>query len=157
LLILSINDSGFHANKVACRRFQSKVDRNSFGWIYCGSHNFSPAAWGQILHPSSLPLGSKLHICNYELGIIFLYPERSLGCGTAINIDDVKLPFETPAPKYRPEDRPATAQAMREALTEAQCMAVDPLEEMNVTSEDDAEEDEQIIEVSEEGGAAHLC
>lgn len=68
-----------------------------------------------------------------------------------INIDGIKLPFETSAPKYKPEDRPATAQAMREALAEAQSMAVDPLEGMNEISEDEADEDEQIIEVSEEG------
>lgn len=70
---------------------------------------------------------------------------------TVINIDDVKLPFETPAPKYKPEDRPATAQAMREALVEAQSMAVDPLEEMNEISQGDADEYEQIIGDSEEG------
>ncbi|KAJ8553534.1 hypothetical protein K7X08_024212 [Anisodus acutangulus] len=33
--------------KVARRRIQSKKDASSFGWVYCGSHNFSEAAWGR--------------------------------------------------------------------------------------------------------------
>ncbi|KAJ4762189.1 forkhead-associated domain-containing protein / FHA domain-containing protein [Rhynchospora pubera] len=137
--------------KVACRRFQSRADGNSFGWIYCGSHNFSPAAWGQTLHPSPSPLGPKLHICNYELGIVFLYPEHSSSGEARINIDNVKLPFVTPAPKFKPEDRPATPQAMREVFAEAQSLVADLMEEMNEVSEVDDDEDEQIIEVSEEG------
>ena len=75
-----------------------------------------------------------------------------------MNIDDVKLPFEMPAPKYKPEDRPATAQAIREALTEAQSLGFDSPEEMDDISDDDDDvnEDEQIIEVSEEGEDARF-
>ncbi|ONK58693.1 uncharacterized protein A4U43_C09F15700 [Asparagus officinalis] len=63
--------------KVARRRFQSRTAGiPPFGWIYCGSHNFSPAAWGQVLLPSSESniLGPRLHICNYELGVILIVP-----------------------------------------------------------------------------------
>lgn len=116
--------------KVAQRRFQSKAaDSSSFGWVYCGSHNFSPAAWGR---PISNPFATKangeargksvmqrpthLHICNYELGIIFIVPPSDNEKGASL--DDIVLPFVVPAPKYKPRDRPATAQAMSEALAE---------------------------------------
>lgn len=118
--------------QVAQRRFQSKTDASSFGWVYCGSHNFSAAAWGRPLpntvdrkvnvnERSSSVLGSRLHICNYELGIIFTVPpsdRKDNGDEKHRNLDDIVLPFATPAPKYKPGDGPATAQAMREVLTE---------------------------------------
>ncbi|CAK9186870.1 unnamed protein product [Ilex paraguariensis] len=118
--------------KVARRRFQSKTDASSFGWAYCGSHNFSAAAWGRPLSDSletkangavrlNSVLGSRLHICNYELGIVFIVPPSDRkGCPKPknTNLDDIVLPFVMPAPKYRPTDRPATAQAMREAVAE---------------------------------------
>ncbi|XAR50421.1 Phosphodiesterase I [Bertholletia excelsa] len=118
--------------KVARRRFQSEKDAPSFGWVYCGSHNFSAAAWGRPISSSlekcavgsaktNSILGSRLHICNYELGIIFIVPPLDANGkleNTCPNLDDVKLPFVVPAPKYGPSDRPATAWAMREALTE---------------------------------------
>lgn len=66
-------------------------------------------------------LGSRLHISNYELGIIFIVPPPdSVGSmkENNENLDDIVLPFVVPPPKYRPTDKPATAQAMREALAE---------------------------------------
>ncbi|XP_027124708.1 uncharacterized protein [Coffea arabica] len=125
--------SGFPMHvKVARRRFQSKTDASSFGWVYCGSHNFSAAAWGRPLpntvdrkvnvnERNSSVLGSRIHICNYELGIIFTVPpsdKKDNGDEKHGNLDDIVLPFATPAPKYKPRDEPATAQAMREVLTE---------------------------------------
>ncbi|KAM7483536.1 hypothetical protein LguiB_008119 [Lonicera macranthoides] len=119
--------------KVARRRFQSKTDTSSCGWVYCGSHNFSAAAWGRPIsstlgiHPSGAArpnnpvLGSRLHICNYELGIIFIVPPSDIKVSAnkkSGNLDDIVLPFVVPAPKYRARDRPATAQTMREALAE---------------------------------------
>lgn len=115
--------------KVACRRFQSKEDNAlSFGWIYCGSHNFSPSAWGQPMQcpTSSLSensaLSSRLHICNYELGIVFVFPPPKGGILKEVvdakrpNLDDIALPFVMPAPKYSYNDRPTTAQAVREVV-----------------------------------------
>uniref|UniRef100_A0A803MI34 HIRAN domain-containing protein n=1 Tax=Chenopodium quinoa TaxID=63459 RepID=A0A803MI34_CHEQI len=117
--------------KVARRRFKSKKDGSSFGWIYCGSHNMSAAAWGRpISSPSSnLVSGrseeqssvSSLHVCNYELGIIFVFPPPKIKVTSqdnAPNLDDICLPFVEPAPRYGPRDRPATKRAMSEALTE---------------------------------------
>lgn len=115
--------------QVASRRFQHKEDP-SFGWVYSGSHNFSAAAWGRPLSNmldgnanlrNSSVLGSRLHVCNYELGIIFMVPPPGReGCenGKCKDLDDIPLPFVMPAPKYRPMDRPATPQAVREALVE---------------------------------------
>ncbi|GAB2300777.1 hypothetical protein Dimus_034813 [Dionaea muscipula] len=110
--------------KVARRRFKPKADGSSFGWVYCGSHNLSAAAWGRPISSKSgaYATTSRLHVCNYELGIIFIFPEpepkSSIKKGLLSCLDDVALPFVVPAPKYGPRDRPATKQAMREALAE---------------------------------------
>ncbi|XP_019188818.1 PREDICTED: uncharacterized protein LOC109183063 isoform X2 [Ipomoea nil] len=118
--------------KVARRRFQSKADVPSFGWVYCGSHNFSAAAWGRpISGPldrkannnmrSNSVLGSRLHICNYEIGVVFIVPPTDTGDyanSEAKLLDDIALPFLVPAPKYKPTDWPATPRAMKEALAE---------------------------------------
>ncbi|XP_020111151.1 uncharacterized protein LOC109726127 [Ananas comosus] len=151
--------------KVARRRFKSKLGTHSFGWTYCGSHNFSPAAWGQSVFPSSESnaIGAaantaaaepKLHICNYELGIILIaHPSdksKETG-GKMLDLDDITLPFVIPAPKYQNGDRPATPQAMREAwakiavLQREASLAVS-LEEMN---EDIPDEEEEMFEASD--------
>ncbi|KAL0415483.1 UNVERIFIED_CONTAM: hypothetical protein Slati_3380200 [Sesamum latifolium] len=114
--------------KVGRRRFESK-DGSSFGWVYCGSHNFSAAAWGRPMSDRQLNgnvrntsvLGSRLHISNYELGIIFIVPPPETVDHVkqdTQNLDDIVLPFVMPPPKYRPRDQPATAPAIREALAE---------------------------------------
>ncbi|GFZ03977.1 hypothetical protein Acr_16g0006010 [Actinidia rufa] len=62
-------------------------------------------------------LGSRLHICNYKLGIIFIVPPPGATGGPkheSKSFDDTIMPFVVPAQKYRPSDTPATAQAMRE-------------------------------------------
>lgn len=141
---------------MARRRFQSKTDASSYGWVYCGSHNFSAAAWGRpISNPfglksnkrgkTSTSLGSRLHVCNYELGIIFTFPQETKGiinegCG---NLDDIVMPFVVPAPKYGPGDRPATARAMSEALTELKEQGIEEAitEE---TTEDIPDEEEEV-------------
>lgn len=117
---------------MARRRFQSRTDASSCGWVYCGSHNFSAAAWGRsISTPSGLKtngignanssLGQMLHICNYELGIIFTFPQTETegsASKNSTNLDDIVLPFVVPAPKYKRGDRPATRLAMWQALAE---------------------------------------
>ncbi|KAM1339719.1 hypothetical protein ACFX2I_038464 [Malus domestica] len=119
-------------SKVARRRFHSKTDGSSFGWVYCGSHNFSAAAWGRPINgpfglnmnglgKANSTLGQMLHICNYELGIIFTFPPTDTDGSANKNsakLDNIVLPFIVPAPKYRRGDRPATGKAMREALAE---------------------------------------
>lgn len=115
--------------KVGLRRFQSKTNASSCGWVYCGSHNFSAAAWGRpistvrsgVVGRTNAALGSRLHISNYEVGIVFVVPPPdALNYVNKIkeSLDDIVLPFVIPAPKYNANDRPATAKAMREALAE---------------------------------------
>ncbi|XP_058102663.1 uncharacterized protein LOC131246493 [Magnolia sinica] len=151
--------------KVARRRFQSNTGALSFGWIYCGSHNFSPAAWGQPISPSSntivgpavaaSDLGSRLYICNYELGIIFIVPPPDIISKDAgeksLDLDDIILPFVVPAPKYGYGDRPATAQAMREALAEVTKLEKEKSAAMTVM---DDLVDEEIPDEEEEMGEA---
>ncbi|MBA0604357.1 hypothetical protein Godav_017023 [Gossypium davidsonii] len=138
----------------------SEASSSSSGWVYCGSHNFSAAAWGR---PISSSVGikasglaqtnstSRLHVCNYELGIIFVFPPTETKCIANQNrtkLDDVALPFIVPAPKYGPKDRPATAQAMREALAELLEREAKSLAEVeiteNMTEEVSDEDDEEV-------------
>ncbi|KDP22506.1 hypothetical protein JCGZ_26337 [Jatropha curcas] len=110
--------------KVARKRFQSKADARSFGWVYCGSHNFSAAAWGRpISNPFGLRSdepgktnsspGLRLHVCNYEI------------------------------------DKPATKRALREALTEhidrEKLAESANLEEM---TEEIPDEEEEVVEAA---------
>ncbi|MCL7046621.1 hypothetical protein MKW94_028766 [Papaver nudicaule] len=152
--------------KVARRRFKSKTGKSSFGWVYCGSHNFSPAAWGRpVAAPSvertdksagttSCP-SSRLHICNYELGIVFVVPPSDKN-SKSTDLDDIVLPFVVPAPKYRQCDRPATAQAMREALAELgelekkilESQAGEEAEEMMAMMEEGIPEEEELVELT---------
>ncbi|KAJ0113275.1 hypothetical protein Patl1_01352 [Pistacia atlantica] len=154
--------------KVARRCFQSRIDACSFGWVYCGSHNFSAAAWGR--HISS-PSGTKangpektnsssnflLHICNYELGIIFVFPPTETRDSS--NLDDVVLPFVVPAPRYRPTDRPATGKAMKDALAElteeqrsklAELAAAEEMIEEIPDEEEEVEATDYVAEEKEE-------
>ncbi|KAL5795406.1 hypothetical protein ACOSQ2_000226 [Xanthoceras sorbifolium] len=151
--------------KVARRCFQSTKDGSSFGWVYCGSHNFSAAAWGR---PISSPAGVKgngpekansssslkLHICNYELGIVFIFPPTQTKDSFERNrtkLDDIVLPYVVPAPKYRPKDRPATAQAMREAIAELNEQQRSKLAEIAAAEEtmEEIPDEEEEVEVTD--------
>ena len=51
------------------------------GWIYIGSHNFSPAAWGMPLRCESAEAnardrGQQLWTANYELGVLRIEPPK---------------------------------------------------------------------------------
>ncbi|CAL9229514.1 unnamed protein product [Arabidopsis halleri] len=156
--------------KVARRLFTSTrgSQSSSFGWVYCGSHNFSAAAWGQTISRSSRnnqdqshnAIGSvkKLRICNYELGIVFVFPpphEEMDSCDRS-KINDIVLPFIVPAPKYGWSDRPATGLAMREALAEFReghrsfCGESEAEEEVEDEDEDEAEAEGRVEFVAEE-------
>ncbi|CAM6106184.1 unnamed protein product [Calypogeia fissa] len=72
--------------KVAQRRFQRHPKEAPYGWVYCGSHNFSPAAWGRphakAVHPCKCrktTLGCTLLISNYEVGLVFVEPPPTEG------------------------------------------------------------------------------
>ncbi|KAK9080590.1 hypothetical protein SSX86_000348 [Deinandra increscens subsp. villosa] len=141
--------------KVARRRFQSRTDRSSSGWVYCGSHNFSAAAWGRPIHssPGTKPnedsrsksvLGSRLHICNYEFGIVFIVPpsenEKYTNNNKHSNLDDITLPYVTPAPRYRPTDTPATKFAMSKLAVQEREKDVEPTDVEEETPDEDEEE-----------------
>ncbi|KAG8081823.1 hypothetical protein GUJ93_ZPchr0014g47153 [Zizania palustris] len=149
--------------KVAQRRFESRLGSRLFGWTYCGSHNFSPAAWGQLLPPPSkinptearaVSSGPRLHICNYELGIIFIVPPSDMSKqpgGRRHEINDVALPFVVPPPQYMPGDRPATSLAMREAMAEASILESNSLIDLLEDTDEDIpdEDDEHVVELSD--------
>uniref|UniRef100_J3LXH5 HIRAN domain-containing protein n=1 Tax=Oryza brachyantha TaxID=4533 RepID=J3LXH5_ORYBR len=150
--------------KVAQRRFRSRLGRHSFGWTYCGSHNFSPAAWGHILPPPkanpsevrAVSSGPRLHICNYELGIILIVPPSSMSkqtSGRRREINDIALPFVVPPPQYKPGDRPATSLAMREAMAEASILQSNDLVDLSEDTDEDLpnedNDDEHLIELSD--------
>lgn len=62
-------------------------------------------------------------------------------------MDDITLPFVIPAPKYGPRDRPATAQAMKEALfelAEKRKHVEGSMMEENMTDEEYPEEEEMV-------------
>ncbi|RDX75863.1 Tyrosyl-DNA phosphodiesterase 1, partial [Mucuna pruriens] len=147
--------------KVVRRCFWSGRDAPSVGWVYCGSHNFSAAAWGrQISNPFRIKADGPqkedpsvnygLHICNYELGIIFTFPPtENSGCPKvkSTKLDDIILPFVVPAPKYGSSDHPATKLAMREVM-----VGLAEQEREKHTEEEMMEEldEEEYIELPEE-------
>lgn len=146
--------------QVIRRRFWSGKDAPSVGWVYCGSHNFSAAAWGrQIANPFGMKseepkkgsnlLDSGLHVCNYELGILFTFPTKDHDTSNVrgTSLDDIVLPFVVPAPKYGYRDRPATMQAMREVLAEL----TEPREDYHAEDEilEEITEGEEEIEATD--------
>ncbi|KAK9734232.1 hypothetical protein RND81_04G124700, partial [Saponaria officinalis] len=95
--------------KVARGCFKSNTGASS-GWVYCESHNLSAAAWGRPKGSSSV---MRLHVCNYELSCIFVFPAswtKDNSRENPTNLDDIRLHFVVPAPKYGPRDKPATMQ-----------------------------------------------
>ncbi|CAD6896974.1 unnamed protein product [Tilletia controversa] len=55
--------------------------REAIGWVYCGSHNFTPSAWGTITDKKEIP---SISMSNWEVGIVFpLFDARDAKQGTA--------------------------------------------------------------------------
>ncbi|KAH7445355.1 hypothetical protein KP509_01G004200 [Ceratopteris richardii] len=143
--------------KIARRRFQDPSTSKIYGWMYCGSHNFSPAAWGRPMFKETdweaatdagSVLGSSLHIYNYELGIVLIEPppnenspmgkEEHLKEG----LDRFILPFKVPPPIYRSEDKPATGRAIMEAYIQMKAF-----NQLKAAEEDDAVlQDEELAD-----------
>ncbi|KAI5075181.1 hypothetical protein GOP47_0009257 [Adiantum capillus-veneris] len=130
--------------KVARRTFRDPLSSQPYGWMYCGSHNFSPAAWGRPIWKAAdreaatdagSVLGSSLHICNYELGIVLIEPPPNEDSSRGKKEPDKRglgrfvLPFKVPPPRYRDDDRPATGKAMMEALMEMRALQLKAAEE----------------------------
>ena len=103
------------------------------GWLYLGSANHSPSAWGRPLQRSVRPrLGSDaglkddcLQIFNFEFGVLFVQPppereeERGAGGGGGGGGGSpamvmCPLPWKGPAP-YGKQDLPATTTYRKQA------------------------------------------
>ncbi|MCO5559921.1 hypothetical protein L7F22_013525 [Adiantum nelumboides] len=154
--------------KVARQTFRDPLSFQAYGWMYCGSHNFSPAAWGrpvwraadwEAATDAGSVLGSALHICNYELGIVLIEPppnedfSRGKKEPSRRGLDRFVLPFQVPPPMYKDEDRPATGKAMMEALMEMRALQLKAAEEdVAVMQSEDGPEEACLVQ--QEGEAA---
>ncbi|KAJ7261616.1 hypothetical protein C8J57DRAFT_1232472 [Mycena rebaudengoi] len=65
------------------------------GWVYVGSHNFMPSAWGTL---SGRGFNPVINVTNYELGIVIPLATRAEA--------DAAVAWERPARKYGPKDVP---------------------------------------------------
>ncbi|WRT67770.1 uncharacterized protein IL334_004743 [Kwoniella shivajii] len=99
---LGIEKSPSKLGKRKVEELESEVG----GWIYVGSHNFSPSAWGNVDVKKNPP---TLNIKNYEIGIVF-----PLDRGNAKAIADKVAPYKRPAMKYTAGDVPWDQYAHRE-------------------------------------------
>lgn len=69
------------------------------GWVYIGSHNFTPSAWGRLTK------AGKLNIANCELGVFLpLYGDDKVSNALA----DEYLTYSRPVVRYDDEDMPWT-------------------------------------------------
>ncbi|CAL5444305.1 unnamed protein product [Camellia sinensis] len=101
--------------KVARRHFSTTT------WGRPTSNSLRTKAVGAL--KTNSVLGSRLHVCNYEHGIVFIVPPSDANSSPnhkSMSLDDIILTFVVPAPKYRPNDTPATKQAIRETLVECE-------------------------------------
>ncbi|WVR06341.1 hypothetical protein IAU60_003372 [Kwoniella sp. DSM 27419] len=94
------------SSKTGKRKAEELEDKNVGGWVYVGSHNFSPSAWGNVDVKKSPP---TLNIKNYEIGIVFPL-ERSHARAAAGRI----APYKRPAKKYSAGDVPWDQHAHRD-------------------------------------------
>ena len=95
-------------------------------------------------------LGSRLHICNYEFGLVFIVPpsERTYyNDNIHSDLDDIILPFVVPAPRYRSVDIPATKFAMSRAYAELAYQEREKRVEVMDDEEELMDEEEELLEV----------
>eukprot|EP00736_Rhodelphis_marinus_P012931 Rmarinus@m.14592 len=72
----------FWHSKVMLRLYkkEERGHTSSFGWLYTGSHNFSPPAWGRMRKVQSD--SPRLFHSNFEIGVLFLEPPPQPTTGT---------------------------------------------------------------------------
>ncbi|KAJ2475209.1 hypothetical protein EV174_005358 [Coemansia sp. RSA 2320] len=91
--------------KVILSRFNPKEGQpQTRGWMYLGSHNFTPGAWGHLKS-----YGSGIYVNNYEYGIILpdVQFESVFGRDSVTwNGLKVPLPFKLTWQKYESGDQP---------------------------------------------------
>ena len=103
-------------SKVAMRWWE-----DGSGWVYIGSHNFSPAAWGSPLPCDSAEAwqrgdgAQQLWVANWELGILRIEPPRASTTGDFWRGLRKQLGFK-PGGKYIKDELPppATQRRLRE-------------------------------------------
>ncbi|KAJ2809539.1 hypothetical protein H4R20_000041 [Coemansia guatemalensis] len=96
-----IENTLVHSKAIVAR---SGVSQKS-GWIYIGSHNFTPAAWGRLYR------GGKPYFNNYEFGVILKdvsYEGGTISTPSRVvwNQKPVPLPFELVWQPYSRDDTP---------------------------------------------------
>lgn len=79
------------------------------GWTYAGSHNLTRSAWGEELFdvimydeqagPGRTKNNSRLHIRNFELGVVFFHSKQTLeAIYTPYNVETVRPYSESDKP-----------------------------------------------------------
>ncbi|KAJ2430639.1 hypothetical protein GGF41_000902 [Coemansia sp. RSA 2531] len=74
------------------------------GWMYLGSHNFTPGAWGHVRAP-----GKPCHVNNYEFGVVLpdVHFESMFGRDTVTwNGTKIPLPFRLAWSEYEQDEMP---------------------------------------------------
>ncbi|KAJ2057536.1 hypothetical protein GGI17_005576 [Coemansia sp. S146] len=96
-----------HAKVMLARSNATKggqIKAQERGWMYLGSHNFTPGAWGHIRDP-----GRPCHVNNYEFGVVLpdVYFESMFGRDTVTwNGAKVPLPFRLGWSEYAQDEMP---------------------------------------------------
>ncbi|WWC88676.1 uncharacterized protein L201_003589 [Kwoniella dendrophila CBS 6074] len=90
----------------SAKRKVDELKEDIGGWIYVGSHNFSPSAWGNVDVKKNPP---TLNIKNYEIGIVFPLDRHNAKAAA-----DKVAPYIRPAKRYTAGDVPWDQYAHRE-------------------------------------------
>ncbi|KAF2073804.1 hypothetical protein CYY_004898 [Polysphondylium violaceum] len=79
----------------------SKTNDNHlrYDWVYTGSHNFSPSAWGAFQKNNT-----QLYISNYEIGVLILNDKNQNDKSTPEWVQHI--PFQIPTTRYSAKDEP---------------------------------------------------
>lgn len=89
-------DSSATESEAGTKDFVTEKDAAG-GWVYIGSHNFTPSAWGRLTKTGSLS------ITNWELGVFLpLYGDEKV-CNA---LADEYLTYSRPIVKYGENDVP---------------------------------------------------
>ncbi|GAA5979112.1 hypothetical protein JCM10908_002808 [Rhodotorula pacifica] len=86
---------------LALHKYSTGVPPAHEGWMYLGSHNFTPAAWGRLQNSSG---GPEIKISNYELGVVL--PIRATSAEDLQAKADALVTYRRPLVRYGPADRP---------------------------------------------------
>jgi tyrosyl-DNA phosphodiesterase-1 len=85
-------------SKVMVNKSEPTLSRGRVGWMYCGSHNMSQAAWGKLQKNNT-----QIQISNYELGVFFKQIPTN-----------APIPFKMPAREYTKSDEPFVLESVND-------------------------------------------